>query len=126
MINDIRQVCSCGPAIAVALVWGISIGPAHAFCIRNDTGAPIRVDAIDGTAKFGVELPNNKQACCSPKNEVCAIGEADVTLAIQALDSQARCEVTVTPKGNVNVTGKQDSLKCKANKAGSTMDWASG
>ncbi len=126
MINVIRQVCSSRPAIVFALAWGMSIGPAHAFCIRNDTGAPIRVEAIDGTARFGLELPNNKRACCSPKDEACAIGEADVTLGIKALESDAYCEVSVTPKGNVNVTGRQDSLKCKANKAGSTMDWASG
>lgn len=122
----ISQPCSVQTAITVALVWGLGVSTAHAFCVRNDTGAPIHVEAIDGTARFAMELPNNKQACCSPKDEACAISKADVKLTINALESKAHCDVTVSPRGNVNVTGRQDALRCKANKAGSTMDWASG
>ncbi len=100
--------------------------PAEAFCVRNDTGGPIQVEAVDGTAAFTVAIDNNKKACCSPKKAACAVGKASVKLSITGADSDANCDVTVDPKGNVNVTGKPDALKCKANKAGSTMDWAPG
>jgi hypothetical protein len=113
-------------AFALAMTFGAGIQSAHGFCVRNDTGAPISVEAVDGTASFFVELANNKKACCSPRDDACAIGKADIKLKIGASETEASCDVTVSPKGNVNVTGKQNALKCKANKAGSTMDWASG
>lgn len=104
----------------------MDVQPVLAFCVRNDTGASIRVEALDGTAEFAVDIGNNKKSCCQPKNEDCAIGKADVQLSIKASKGEAACDVTVDPKGNINVTGDQNTLKCKANKAGSTMDWASG
>ena len=115
-----------GAAIATAAAFWLNVQPAAAFCIRNDTGAPIRVEALDGTAAFAVEVGNNKKSCCSPKDESCAIGDADIKLSIGTSKGDAACEVTVDPKGNINVTGDHDALKCKANKPGSTMDWASG
>lgn len=115
-----------GAALTLASAFLLNVQPALAFCVRNDTGAPIRVEALDGTADFAVEVPNNKKSCCSPKDESCAIGEADVELSIGASEGDATCAITVDPKGNINVTGKQSALKCKANKAGSTMDWAPG
>ena len=99
--------------------------PASAFCVRNDTGAPISVRAEEGTAAFDVDIANNEKTCCSPKDQGCAIGENDVQLSISTPEGGS-CALTVDPKGNINVTGKPDALKCKANKAGSTMDWASG
>lgn len=115
-----------GAILALVTICWMNSQPAHAFCIRNDTGAPIRAEAIDDTAIFAVDIANNKKACCSPKDEACAIGKEDVKLSIRASESESNCNVTVDPKGNINVTGKQNALKCKANKAGSTMDWASG
>ncbi|MEM8949012.1 MAG: hypothetical protein AAGA21_21635 [Pseudomonadota bacterium] len=111
--------------LLTALSW-LPSQPAGAFCVRNDTGAAIRVEADGETAVFSAEIDNNKKACCSPKDEACAIGKADIELSIGATEGDARCSVSVNPKGNVNVTGKQNALKCKANKAGSTKDWASG
>lgn len=113
-------------ACVLAATGWLSIQPANAFCVRNDTGAPIRVDALEGTAAFTVEVANNTKACCSIKDQNCAIGKADVQLSIGATQGDDTCTVSVHPKGNINVTGKQNALKCKANKAGSTMDWASG
>ena len=52
--------------------------PAYAFCVRNDTGAPIFIEAVEKSAVFNQELANNKKACCSPKDEACAIGKAKV------------------------------------------------
>jgi hypothetical protein len=115
-----------GITLTSAIMCGANIEAAYGFCVRNDTGAPISVEAVDGTASFALELANNKKACCSPKDKACAIGKADVKLVIGASKTEASCDVTVSPKGNVNVTGGQNALKCKANKAGSTMDWASG
>ena len=115
-----------GTAFAAAAAFWLNVQPAVAFCIRNDTGAPIRVEALDGTAAFAAEVGNNKKSCCSPKDESCAIGDADIKLSVGTSKGDATCEVTVNPKGNINVTGDHDALKCKANKAGSTMDWASG
>lgn len=126
MIGFIRRQRMEAAALALMIAIGAGVEPAYGFCVRNDTGAPIIIEAVDGTASFAVELANNKKACCSPKNEACAIGKADVKLAIGASEGDASCDVTVSAKGNVNVTGKQDALKCKANKAGSTMDWAPG
>ncbi|MGI9508221.1 MAG: hypothetical protein ACR2QJ_02595 [Geminicoccaceae bacterium] len=116
----------CGGWVAAVAVLGLSLQPASAFCVRNDTGAPIRIEALDDSAAFATEVGNNKKACCSPKDESCAIGGADIKLSIHGSSGDAACEVTVDPKGNVNVTGDRNTLKCKANKAGSTMDWASG
>ena len=116
----------CATALVLVVAEWLNVQPANAFCVRNDTGAPIRVEAEGGTAAFAVEIANNTKTCCSPKDENCAIGKADVQLSIGATESDATCAVTVDPKGNINVTGKQNALKCKANKAGSTMDWASG
>ena len=115
-----------GIFIAAAAAFWLNIQPTLAFCIRNDTGGPIHVEALDGTATFAVEVDNNKKSCCSPKDESCAIGDADIKLSVGASKGDATCEVMVDPKGNINVTGDHDALKCKANKAGSTMDWASG
>lgn len=102
------------------------INPAMSFCVRNDTGTVITIEAIDDSASFNRELANNKKACCQPKDKTCAIGKDKVKLSISTPEDAAMCSVTVDPKGNVNVTGKPDRIKCKANKAGSTMDWASG
>lgn len=110
----------------LALVTSLFALPADAFCVRNDTGAPIRVEAEDRTADFAVEIANNEKSCCRPKDQSCAIGKADVQLSITASEGDGACSVTVDPKGNINVTGRPDAMKCKANKAGSTMDWASG
>lgn len=118
------RYCAMAPILAAA-GW-LSIQPASAFCVRNDTGAPIRVEAEGGTAAFAVEIANNKKTCCSPKDQKCAIGKDDVQLSIGATEGDATCAITVDPKGSINVTGKQNAVKCKANKAGSTMDWASG
>ena len=126
MIGLVQQRLARATAFALVMISGTSIPSAHAFCVRNDTGAPISIEAVDGTASFSVELANNKKACCSPKDDACSIGKADIKLDIGATQGDAHCDVTVSPKGNVNVTGKQTALKCKANKAGSTMDWASG
>ena len=115
---------TCGPTLALAATFWLVAEPALAFCVRNDTGAPIRIEAVDGTATFAVERDNNKKTCCLPKDQSCAIGKADVKLSINVLEGAASCAVSVDPKGNINVTG--NALKCKANKAGSTMDWASG
>jgi len=112
------------PILAVAC-W-LSVQPALAFCVRNDSGAPIRIEAIEGSARFSAEIDNNKKSCCRPDDRNCAIGKAGVKLTINAVGGDAACAVTVDPKGNVNVTGNANALKCKANKAGSTMDWASG
>ncbi|MEM7041962.1 MAG: hypothetical protein AAF543_04035 [Pseudomonadota bacterium] len=112
--------------VIIALVAACVLAqPASAFCVRNDTGSAINVRADEGTAAFDVDIDNNKKACCSPKDENCAIGKADVQLSITAPEGGS-CTITVDPKGNINVTGKPHALKCKANKAGSTMDWASG
>lgn len=116
----------CATALILAAAGWLCIQPANAFCVRNDTGAAIRVEALEGTATFTVEIANNTKACCSAKDQNCAIGKADVQLSIGATGGDGTCAVSVTPKGNINVTGKQNALKCKANKAGSTMDWASG
>ncbi len=116
----------CAAALALATAGWLNVPAASAFCVRNDTGAPIRVEAEGGTAAFEAEIANNSKTCCSPKDESCGIGKADVQLSIGATESDATCAVTVDPKGNINVTGKQSALKCKANKAGSTMDWAPG
>ncbi len=116
----------CALALIMAAAGWLGVQPANAFCVRNDTGAPIRVEATSGTAAFAAEIANNTKTCCNPKDEDCAIGKADVQLSIEAMKGDAACTVTVDPKGNINVTGRQDALKCKANKAGSTMDWASG
>ena len=113
------------PSVLIATML-LMTDPALAFCVRNDTGAPIRIEATEGTATFAVELDNNKKACCQPKDESCAIGEGDVKLSIEASEGDGACALSVDPKGNINVTGKADALKCKANKAGSTMDWVSG
>lgn len=84
------------------------------------------IEATDGTAAFSRELANNKKTCCQPKDKACAIGKDKVKLTISVSGGDTSCRVTVDPKGNINVTGKPDLIKCKANKAGSTMDWASG
>lgn len=112
---------------ALAFVGILAItNPAMSFCVRNDTGTVIVIEAIDQTANFTRELANNKKICCQPKDEACAIGKDKVNLSISTGEGGASCDVAVSPKGNVNVTGKPDRIKCKANKAGSTMDWASG
>lgn len=126
MIGLIRWRRMEATTFTLLIALGAGIEPAYGFCVRNDTGAPINVEAVDGTASFAVELANNKRVCCSPKNAACAIGKADVKLVIGTSESETSCDVIVSAKGNVNVTGKQDALKCKANKAGSTMDWAPG
>ncbi|MGI9437443.1 MAG: hypothetical protein ACR2Q4_21890 [Geminicoccaceae bacterium] len=100
--------------------------PVAAFCVRNDTGGPIIIQALDDSAAFSRELANNKKACCSPKDEGCAIDKSGVKLSISSPGDKEACSITVSPKGNVNVTGRSGELTCKANKAGSTMDWASG
>jgi len=100
--------------------------PADAFCVRNDTGSPVVVAALEGTAIFQTKLANNKKACCEPKDEACGIGKDKVRLSISSEGEGAHCKVEVSPRGNVNVTGRIDQLRCKANKAGSTMDWAPG
>lgn len=102
------------------------ITPASAFCVRNDTGTTILIEATDDSAVFSQELANNKKVCCQPKDQACAIGKGKVKLSISSGNDAASCYVAVSPKGNVNVTGKPDKIKCKANKPGSTMDWASG
>lgn len=115
--------------LCAALAWIgvlVSANPAFSFCVRNDTGFSIAIEATGQSANFSHRLANNKKICCEPKDEACAIGKAKVTLSISAFDGEATCDVAVSPKGQVNVTGKSGSLKCKANKAGSTMDWASG
>ncbi len=112
---------------ALAFVGILAItNPAMSFCVRNDTGTAIMIDAIDQSANFSHELANNKKICCQPKDKACAIGKDKVNLSISTGEDGASCDVAVTPKGNVNVTGKPGRIKCKANKAGSTMDWASG
>lgn len=126
MIHRFAGQCSGVAAFALVVMCTAGMNAAFGFCVRNDTGAPISVEAVDRTASFDVKLANNKKACCSPKDDACAIGKTDVKLKIGASESDARCDVTVSAKGNVNVTGRQNALKCKANKAGSTMDWASG
>ena len=121
-----------GPVhLCATAILGLSLslvvhGPAAAFCIRNDIGAPIQVEAKDGMASYSVEIDNNKKACCPPKDAACAISDEKVTLSITVEGGDGTCDVNVDPKGNVNVTGNPTRLKCKANKAGSTMDWASG
>ena len=102
------------------------VTPAESFCVRNDTGASIMIEAVQGSANFSRELANNNKACCRPEDEACAISGEKVKLMISSPEGEATCEVAVTAKGNVNVTGKSSQIKCKANKAGSTMDWASG
>lgn len=111
--------------IVASVVFLSSFNPALAFCVRNDTGAPIRVEAGDGTATFRADIANNEKACCRPADERCKIGQANVSLSINTSEGNASCNVTVVPKGNVNITGNRNALKCKANKPGSTMDWAS-
>ena len=122
--NLFRQRMFIGLTGLMSLI--LPITPAQAFCVRNDTGAPIMIEATEDSAVFSLELDNNKKACCQPKDEACAIGNDKVKLSISSSDSAASCSITVSPKGNVNVTGKPDRMKCKANKPGSTMDWASG
>ena len=112
--------------LALVMASWLTAEPAEAFCVRNDTGGPIQVEAVDGTAAFRITIDNNKKACCPPKKAACAVDETSVKLSITGAVSDANCDVTVDPKGNVNVTGKPEALKCKANKAGSTMDWAPG
>ncbi|MGI9493789.1 MAG: hypothetical protein ACR2QF_15440 [Geminicoccaceae bacterium] len=102
------------------------VTPAESFCVRNDTGASIVIEAVEGSANFSRTLVNNKKACCQPKDAACAIGEDKVKLTISSQEGAATCQVTVPAKGNVNVTGRLNKIKCKANKAGSTMDWVSG
>jgi hypothetical protein len=113
--------CMTGLAIALAMIQ-----PAAAFCVRNDTGSPIMIEAVDGTAVFNQALANNKKVCCSPKDAACEIDGTKIKLSISSPDGASACSVAVTAKGHVNVTGRPDQLTCKANKAGSTMDWASG
>ncbi len=103
-----------------------AVGSAESFCVRNDTGTAIMIEAIDDSATFSHELANNKKVCCPPKDQACALGKDKVSLTISTAKGEASCDIAVEPKGNVNVTGKPDQIKCKANKAGSTMDWASG
>lgn len=110
----------------VSIVEVMAASSANAFCVRNDTGSPIFVEALDGTEVFQTELANNKKACCEPKDQACGIGKGKVRLSISSEEEQAHCTVEVNPKGNVNVTGQKDQLKCKANKANSTMDWSYG
>ncbi len=119
-----RSSVILGLATSTGFLGGVT--PAQGFCVRNDTGASISIEAADGTAVFSRELANNKKACCQPKDKACAIGKEKVRLTISSPEGDASCSIAVDPKGNVNVTGKPDRLKCKANKAGSTMDWASG
>lgn len=104
----------------------VGIGPASAFCIRNDTGAPIKVDTTNQGLNVTLELANNKKACCDHKEDRCTLGNDKIDLSISSSAGEASCSVTVPASGNVNVTGRPDKLKCKALKAGSTMDWASG
>lgn len=121
-----RPGATGGLVITFAAAFWLNAEPALAFCVRNDTGSPIRVEALKSTASFATEIANNKKACCQPKDERCAIGDVDVQLSITASEGDGSCALSVQPKGNINVTGKQNALKCKANKAGSTMDWAPG
>lgn len=123
--RDLLQSMAPGFVLAFAAVT-MAPSPAAAFCIRNDTGAAIQVEATDDSAVFQTEIANNKKRCCSPKDEACGITKKKVQLSISSPDGEATCKVAVGAKGNVNVTGSPDQLKCKANKAGSTMDWASG
>lgn len=109
-----------------SVMFLMSALPAAGFCVRNDTGVAISIEAIQESATFSRSLANNKKACCQPKDQACAIGKDNVTLTISTDQDQSSCQIEVEPKGNVNVTGKPDRIKCKANKAGSTMDWASG
>jgi hypothetical protein len=118
-------LAGCGIG-AIAVLSLLSTNPAAAFCVRNDIGAPIQVEALDGTATFATELANNKKTCCQPKDTACAIEGKKVKLSITSMEGDSACTLDVDAKGNVNVTGKPDAMKCKANKAGSTMDWASG
>lgn len=112
--------------VALLAISALFIQPAAAFCVRNDTGEPVKVEAIEDSAVFNVEIANNQKACCDPKDAACGISQDKVQLSISSSGSKAMCSVAVGPKGNINVTGRPDQLKCKANKAGSTMDWASG
>ena len=61
------RYCAVAPILAAA-GW-LSIQPASAFYIRNDTGAPIRVKSEGSTAAFTVEIANNTKICCSPKDK---------------------------------------------------------
>lgn len=112
--------------LLVAVGGAMAASSADAFCVRNDTGSPITVEALEGTATFRSQLANNKKACCKPNDVSCGIGKGKVRLSISSEGEDAHCTVEVSPKGNVNVTGKSNQLRCKANKAGSTMDWVSG
>lgn len=123
--RDLLRTMTQGLVLVLAAVTMAAV-PAAAFCIRNDTGATIQVQATDDSAVFQTEIANNKKSCCSPKDETCGITKKKVQLSISSPGGEATCEVAVGAKGNVNVTGSPDQLKCKANKAGSTMDWASG
>jgi hypothetical protein len=123
--RDLLQSMAPGFVLVFASVL-MTTAPAAAFCIRNDTGATIQVEATDDSAVFQTEIANNKKSCCSPKDEACGITKKKVQLSISSPNGEATCEVAVSAKGNVNVTGNPKQLKCKANKAGSTMDWASG
>ena len=120
----IRSKLTLGLAVSMSVIAVVT--PAQSFCVRNDTGTSIMIEAIDGSAAFNRELANNEKTCCQPKDQACAIGKDKVKLTISTPNNDAACSVTVSPKGNVNVTGKPDQIKCKANKTGSTMDWASG
>lgn len=110
----------------ILMSLALEMTPVQAFCIRNDTGAPIRIDATNEGIEFGLELDNNKKACCDHKKKDCVLDNDKIDLSISSSAGEASCSVTVPASGNVNVTGQPDSLKCKAVKAGSTMDWASG
>lgn len=125
MMNSLRSRLAFA-TIAAAMLLVIDVTPAVAFCVRNDIGSPIQVEALDDTASFRVAVANNEKACCEPKDEACAIGDDKVRLSITTDEGKASCRVNVGARGNVNITGSPDALKCKANKAGSTMDWASG
>ena len=48
-------------ALVLTALSSLPLQPANAFCVRNDTGAPIRVEADGETAVFSAEIANNKE-----------------------------------------------------------------
>ena len=104
---------------AIGLFFCIAmLSPAAAFCVNNDSGRAIKIDATTKGLPFNQEIANNTKVCCDFEASDCTLGYEVVDLFISSTTGVPYCSVTVSAKGHVDVTELADRITCHTRGAG--------
>ncbi|MBF0455894.1 MAG: hypothetical protein HQL72_13895 [Magnetococcales bacterium] len=102
--------------VATAAFWVVD---GWAFCVQNDSEAPLFARSLDST-KFQVDIPPGEKKCCvkcvNPQRDKTTLlivsGYVPVSRNSQP-GWQGECRVKTKETGNITVTGSLEELHCQ-------------